>query len=275
MSNLELAGSRLSFDDLLEAVQDSKRGRWFLQEYETRIQKRDTQSILSAISKLENRMEHLGPQAGNVDDVVKVRTAISNARNDLFKMGLGKEAMSKEGRLFAEMAEMARKAIPEAGEKTASIVRTLQLVDEIDRAISPASVDDKGAKFFAADANLFDRPVATKPVLVEVAEPAPVVVEPAKAVVAKKEEPAPTGAKLVIRKVNAAAPLEATPVLEANPVAEAAAIAAEPAVTQTSYMPTSEMPKPVLETTHNPRIVIIRRRAEDMPEVAVGEVSAA
>jgi hypothetical protein len=144
------------------------------------------------------------------------------------------------------------------------------LIDEIDRAMSPANADDKGAKFFAADANLFDRPVASKPVLVEVIEPAPVVIEPAKPVAAKKEEPAPTGAKLVIRKVNAAAPADAAPVTEAAPAAKVAAGITEPA-----SLPTSEMPMPVMETTQNPRIVIIRRRAEDMPEVLVGEVSAA
>jgi hypothetical protein len=267
MSNVELADTRLSFDDLLEAVQDSKRGRWFLQEFESRVQKRDTQSILSAISKLENRMEILGPKASSPDDLTKVRSAISNARDDLFKLGLGKDAMSKdgmskEGRLFAEMAEMARKAVPQSGDQNAGIVRTLQLVDEIDRAIS-SSNQDTGSKFFAADSNLFDRPPASKPVLVEVTSeptvaveaPTPVV-EAVKPAAPKTVEPVATGAKLTIRKIGASTPNEAA-VVESILVAEAA-------------VPTSELPKSTVEAPDNPRIVIIRRRAEDMPEVAVG-----
>jgi hypothetical protein len=290
MSNVELAETRLTFEDLLEAVQDSKRGRWFLQEYESRIQKRDTTSILAAISKLESRMDVLGPQASSPDDLAKVKTAISNARNDLFKLGLGKEAMSKEGRLFAELAEMARKATPEIGEQNAGIVRTLQLVDEIDRTISPAA--DAGAKFFVADANLFDRPAASKPVLVEVAaapvvetvaapvvevEPArPVVAETPKPVSAKKEEPVATGAKLVIRKVNASAPVEAEvvpPVMAEEP--KAAPVEVAPVAAAPEAMPTSELPKSSIQATENPRIVIIRRRAEDMPEASVSGASAA
>jgi hypothetical protein len=258
MSNLELAETRLTFDDLLEAVQDSKRGRWFLKEYESRIQKRDTQSIIDAISKLESRMEHLGPQSANPDDIGKVRSAIANARSDLFKLGMGHEALSKEGRLFAEMAEMARKVMPEAADKSAGIVRTLQLVDEIDRTISPTSIDDRGAKFFAADSNLFDRPVnVAKPVLVETVPPVAEVAA-SKPVAPKKEEPAPTGAKLVIRKANqASTPDQTLP----TPAVQQAAIV-EAAISET---PTS------IQQSENPRIVIIRRRAEDMPEVAIGE----
>jgi hypothetical protein len=263
MSSLELAENRLNFEDILEAVQDSKRGRWFLQEFESRIQKRESQSILSAISKLENRMEQLGPQATGADDLGKVRAAIANARSDLFKLGLGKEALSKEGRLFADMAELARRAMPDADDKSVGIVRSLQLVDEIDRTISPAN-DDKGAKFFAADSNLFDRPVTVpKPVLVEnipqAAEPRPAPVEVKTP--ANKAEPAPIGAKLVIRKAGQM-PSEPT-IVEAKPNEVVSATIKEKPIPASIVEPKSD----------NPRIVIIRRRAEDMPEVAIGELA--
>jgi hypothetical protein len=264
MSSLELAETRLNFEDILEAVQDSKRGRWFLQEFESRVQKRESQSILSAISKLENRMEQLGPQATGADDLGKVRAAIANARHDLLKLGMGKVALSKEGRLFAEMAELARRAMPDAEDKNAGIVRSLQLVDEIDRAISPANVD-QGAKFFSADSNLFDRPVTVpKPVLVENIPP-PIEAKPALVEVkapASKVEPAPIGAKLVIRKAGQA-PVE-------QPTVEA--IAKPDDVT---FKSAEAMPAPAKApeaTSENPRIVIIRRKPEDMPEVAVGEI---
>ena len=248
MADLEAAETRLSFDDILEAVQDSKRGRWFLQEFETRLQKRDTRTVLDAISRLESRMENMGPQVSNPDDLGKVRHAIANARNDLIKLGLGKEALSKEGRIFHDMAEMARKSMPVAVDSNAGIVRTLQLADEIESVIAPASNEDRGAKFFAPDSNLFERQAALpKPVLVPPAEPLIHV----NAV--KKDEPAPVGAKLVIRK-SAQTMEKPEPIVEAtvNPVATTAT-------------------PPEMPSIDNPRIVIIRRKAEDMPEVNVGE----
>ena len=273
MSNLEAAETRLSFDDILEAVQDSRRGRWFLQEYESRIKARDSQTILSAISRLEHRMELLGNSSNaSPDDLQRVRSAIANARNDLLKLGLGKEAMSAEGRLFAEIAEMARKSMPVAVDSNAGIVRTLQLVAEIDSAMSnpaPApETEDKGAKFFAADAALFERgATASKPTLVATPPVAEPVVEAPKAAVQpeppkpeKKEEAAPLGARLVIRKAKPEAVAETVvePAPAPAPVIDQAAQFDETSTVETQ----AEMP-----AIDNPRIVIIRRKAEDMPEV--------
>ena len=64
--------------------------------------------------------------------------------------------MSKEGRMFAELAEMARKSMPVAVDSNAGIVRTLQLVAEIDTCHIRKGPEDRGAKYFAADADLFD-----------------------------------------------------------------------------------------------------------------------
>jgi hypothetical protein len=254
MADLEAAETRLSFDDILEAVQDSKRGRWFLQEFETRLQKRDTRSVLDAISRLESRMENLGSQTSNPYEIGKVRNAIANARNDLIKLGLGKEALSKEGRIFHDMAELARKAMPVAVDSNAGIVRTLQLADEIESVFTPAANVDRGAKYFATDSNLFERQAALpKPVLVQQAEPT--IPEPLIHVNAvKKDEPAPVGAKLVIRKANQAIE-KPEPIIEAEPA---------PPVVSSAVAP--DMP-----AIDNPRIVIIRRKAEDMPEVNLGE----
>lgn len=250
MADLEAAETRLSFDDILEAVQDSKRGRWFLQEFETRLQKRDTRSVLDAIYRLESRMEHLSPQVSNPDDLGKVRHAIANARNDLIKLGLGKAALSKEGRIFHDMAEMARKSMPVAVDSNAGIVRTLQLADEIDSVIAPVSNEDRGSKFFAPDSNLFERQEALpKPVLVPAAESLIHV----NAV--KKDEPVAMGAKLVIRKSGQS-------MKKPEPIVEAEAVP----LINTAVAPDM----PVID---NPRIVIIRRKAEDMPEVNVGEMT--
>lgn len=268
MSNLEAMDHRLTFDAILEAVQESKRGRWFLQEYEQRFQKQDTTSILQAISKLEARMDGFGAQSGQPDELGRVKTAIANARHDLLKLGLGKEALSTEGQLFAHLAEMARKTLP-AGNDGNGVVRTLQLVAEIENSISTAPPVDRGSKFFGADENLFERaaPTATKPVLVAAT---PIVTAPAPTFVAEqppvapKEEPAATGAKLIIRKTTAQEAI--TEAQAVPPINEAVVIETAPAAVVTSAA-IEPAPADELTAINTPRIVIIRRKAEDMPEV--------
>jgi hypothetical protein len=250
MSNIETATARLAFDDILEAVQESRRGRWFLQEYEARLQKRDSKNILDAINRLEARMDGLGAAAPG--ELGRVRSAISNARNDLLKLGMGKQAMSEEGRLFAELADMARKAIPES-EQSAGIVRSLQLVEEIERTVSA----ERGGNFFAADSQIFEKPpVAAKPVLVE--KPEPMVVVPAAQ--PKKTEATPsTGAKLVIRK--------ATQDADPAPVAEQPAV--QPPAEVAAPLPMATPDEPMI--ADHPRIVLVRRKPEDMPDISVSE----
>jgi hypothetical protein len=270
MSSLEAMDHRLTFDDILEAVQDSKRGRWFLKEFEQRLQKQDTSSILQAISKLEARMDSFGAQVDQPVERVKVKAAIANARNDLLKLGVGKDALSSEGQMFAQLAEMARKAMPVSTEGSAGVMRTLQLVAEIETTVAPVSSAEHSSKFFTADENLFERsPAQAKPVLVSTT---PVAVIPAAPVAqsaepgampatSRKEEPVAIGAKLIIRKTSSnesAAIKQTTP--PAVEILTAAAVETPP-------------PLPMaLETTQitaidTPRIVIIRRKAEDMPEV--------
>jgi hypothetical protein len=278
MSNIEAAAERLSFDDILEAVQDSRRGRWFLKEFETRVAKTNSQTILDAIGRLETRMESMGSQAKSPAELDKVRAAVANARNDLIKIGFGKDAMSKEGRLFAELADMARKAMPGQSNANDGILRTIQLVDEIDRTIA-APTPDAGAKFFEADANLFERPAAhPKPVLVAsadpVAAPAPQPVAAVPAQIAKPiKEEIQTGARLVIRKLSDSV----TDVPKADVAAPSlVAIEAKPP----EPVIVAAAPAPVIkpaETTvsDNPRIVIIRRKAEEMPEIDLAQETSA
>jgi hypothetical protein len=256
MVDLEAADIRLSFDDILEAVQDSKRGRWFLQEFETRLQKRDTTSLLSAMARLEGRMGELSSSTGKPENLAVVSAAIASARNDLLKLGLGKEAMSNEGRMFADLAEIARKSMPPAAEGRARIVRALQLADEIDKAVTPATNNDRGEKYFQPDADLFEpKAIPSKPTLV--AMPAPVVDTKTSAI---PKPLAATGAKLVIRRVGQSA--------EASPPVAATMIAPQIQAPTLDETPTAER-SPI----DNPRIVIIRRKAEDMPDVTVGEAT--
>ena len=86
MANLEAADNRLSFDDILEAVQDSKRGRWFLHEFETRLQKRDTSSLLSAMARLESRMGELSTTSGKPENLDRKSTRLNSSHLDLSRM---------------------------------------------------------------------------------------------------------------------------------------------------------------------------------------------
>jgi hypothetical protein len=258
MANLEAADIRLSFDDILEAVQDSKRGRWFLQEFETRLQKRDTSSLLSAMARLESRMGELSIASGKPEHLGAVGAAIAAARNDLLKLGLGKEAMSNEGRMFADLAELARKTMPDTAEGRAGIMRALQLADEIDKVVAPAANTDSGAKYFQPDAELFERKTPlSKPTLVAAPEPVLNTKTPA---LPQPVPPVATGAKLMIRRAGQSA--GAPPAVPA-PIVEA----------QTPAPVLAETPPPERPAIDNPRIVIIRRRAEDMPDVTMSEAT--
>lgn len=258
MANLEAADNRLSFDDILEAVQDSKRGRWFLHEFETRLQKRDTSSLLSAMARLESRMGELSTTSGKPENLGVVSAAIAKARNDLLKLGLGKEAMSDEGRMFADLAELARKVMPDTAEGRAGIVRALQLADEIDKVVAPAANTDSGAKYFQPDAELFERKtLPAKPTLVAAPEP---VLDTKTPVKPQPVTPPATGAKLMIRRVGQSS--------DALPVAPAPVIEVQKRAPVLSETPTPERP-----AIDNPRIVIIRRKAEDMPDVTMSEAT--
>jgi hypothetical protein len=257
MADLEATETRLSFDDILEAVQDSKRGRWFLQEFENRLQKRDTSSLLAAMARLESRVGELSRESGKPENLNTVTAAIANARNDLLKLGLGKDAMSTEGRLFADLADMARKAMPEAAEGRATIVRALQLVGEIEGAVTLPAAIDRGADFFKPDADLFERrTVHAKPVLVTTPE----LASPPKP---EQASTPPSGAKLVIRR-SANITEEGTTPPETTPT-----IRVEPTILEPVEAPLEK------SSIDNPRIVIIRRKAEDMPDVSMDTESAA
>jgi hypothetical protein len=234
VSNLESTDSTPTFDDILEAVRDSKRGRWFLQEFEARIQNRESATLLKAIARLESRMESLTAGGATPVELGRVRDAISTARKDLLNLGL--PTLSTEGRLFAGLADLARKSLPANDDAKEKIVRSLQLVDEIDRAVV-----DTGTRYFVADAALFE----------------PVPAAPVPEISVAPESAAPMGAKFIVRKAD------------------------EAEFEQESASPESTFAlDPVSEPAINhPRIMIIRRKAEDMPEVELnepeGKVSAA
>ena len=57
MSAVDLS---LNYEDLLQTVKESDRGRWFLTEFENRLRKSDTGNILASIAKLEGVIAGMG-----------------------------------------------------------------------------------------------------------------------------------------------------------------------------------------------------------------------
>jgi hypothetical protein len=179
-----------SFEDVLGAVQDTARGRWFLDEFSKRQKSQDTTSILAAIAKLEN---HIGSQSSSVDgaQVKQARAAIAAAKAKLSAMHNELPTLSNEARMFAKLAEMSRAAL--SGDKPGvarGVDVALSLVDELDQSFgtpalatptlatpalsssSPvAAVKPAGEAYFAADQDVFETPKA-KPVETQVEKPA-------------------------------------------------------------------------------------------------------
>lgn len=285
------AVSGLTFEDILEAVQDSKRGRWFLEEFQKRAESENSSKILFAISKIETRIETMAETHGAIDELAKMRNAIATARREIALQEPAASGLSEEGRMFAHLAELARKTLPASASGVVgstvgkSVVRALTLIDELDMTLngsnerSPPQVNHPDI-FFKADANIFDtQSKPAKPTLVAIASPASTetgqspVVQSTEVTqdVAKDDEPR-KGARLVINRIKAAAIGETAPLFEVeNPaIAKAAAVDStpdqEPAAVIANTMVPETSPPAV------PRIVIVRRKPEDMQVVPLTDM---
>jgi hypothetical protein len=265
MSREVAAEPGMSYEAVLEAVQESSRGRWFLNEFKSRNAGLDSGQILSAISRLESRMESLSSQGGGAAtaELAKVRQAIATTRQDILKAS-GAPGLSEEGKLFAHLAELARKSLvqnsaaagtsPGSEAVPGSIVQALRLVDQIDFTLN--SSPGLGKKpdtpytdnFFGRDSDLLlpqaaqpVQPTMPKPALVPPPAPPPAPNPPPVKELPKAEVPV-LGAKLTVSRHK---PAEIQKPEEAAPIAPAASTESE--------------------GSGRPRIVIIRHKPEDMP----------
>jgi hypothetical protein len=287
MANSVAAVLSESFEDVLGAVQDTARGRWFLDEFSKRNKSQDTTSILAAIGKLESL---IGTQAAPVDgaQVQKAREAIAAAKTKLKALHNEIPALSEEARMFAKLAEMSRAAL--SGDKQAvgrGVDVALSLVDELDQSFSGgaavAAVKPARETYFAADQDVFETPKVQpveKPALVEVPKPvaiAPVAAAPVAAVPveapkpAKVEDEQPRGAKLTINRVKSADVFEVKPAaVEVAPIVEKQSeptpVTADAAPAPVAS-PAPEATAPMTEEKPKSRITIIRRKAEDIVSV--------
>jgi hypothetical protein len=283
---MNLAEQSLSFDDLLNAVQESSRGRWFLGKYEERIRSFGTENILTSIAKLENAISSMSGSGTDAALVARAKSAIAAARKDIATLDNAQAAptLSNEAHLFAKLAEMARASFTSEGKANdnavinSGVVRALRLVDELDQAMTAAPI--AGTNYFAPHAEVFAE--LPTPAAAPVSEkPATIAAVPA---IEKLEvkKPAPIseverGAKLTIKR-SGDAPVISEPVVE-QPKAMFEPATIEPVAitmppTDIPFVAEADAPAPA-EATVKPRVVIIRRKPEDIVEVPMVEDVAA
>jgi hypothetical protein len=243
-----------SIDEVLTAVQETPRGRWFLEAYSNRIKGDSTANILQAIGKLEQNLKTMTTGGAEAGLLQQARSAIAAAKREISLLEPQTAELSAEGQLFAKLAELSRVAFSANAPGQASVAsgvdRVLRLVADLDRdlggskndnaATASASAPAKPAiQYFKPDEEIFEP--APAPVIAAVAKPEPIT------------EVSTRGAKLVIQRVSSPKPEAiAEPTVTEEPKVE------PPAITS-SVQPDT---KP-----DNSRIVIIRRKAEDMTDV--------
>ncbi len=250
-----------SFEDVLNAVQETARGRWFLEEYATRKTSEDTAAILAAIVKLESVMARV-PQAERDAEPALLdlaKSAISRAKAQIRSLAPKDSPLSHEAQLFAKLADLSRSAFAEAesdDETSQALGRSmevaLRLVNELDQSFGePAKNEPRASqKFFHQDSDIFES--AAKPVV---------------------PEASPRGAKLTITR-SFSAPMETvgqdmTSVIDLQ--SDTIVIGQDevpPTPVSPSPEPGAKQPAdPAAEPKAEQRIVIIRRKPDEAIDV--------
>jgi len=256
MSELGLAVPA-SLDEVLTAVKETARGRWFLESFEARLRGSETARVLEAINKLENHVQSIAKGGTDAELVRRAREAISAARKDIAATEPSVANLSAEAKLFAQLAEKARGAFNDNPATNQSVVRALQLVGDLDRTFStlePAAKSPEPAQFFKQDEAIFE-PAPKR---------APTLAVPTEGHV----EANPRGAKLVVHRMTAVE----SPKLE-TPQAGVPATQPEPIVSAPASL-AAEVMQDAIEPPKS-RIVIVRRKSDEMEDVPMMEPSEA
>lgn len=248
-----------SLDEILNVVKETPRGRWFLEAYTDRVQTGGTSTILSAISKLESSLQSMSGSGADAALLQKARQHIAQARADIANSEQGKSTLSSEGQLFAKLADLSRKAFndPNSGEPAIAknVERALRLVADLDQDLGttlvpmPVAAPKPAAQYFKQDDDVFEP------------APAPTAIKHVKP--AKPVETASRGAKLVIQHID----LNKTEIPSSQSVEVQKTEPAEPMAVASSEVEAAP-PEPS-------RIVIIRKKAEDLIEVPLVDEQAA
>jgi hypothetical protein len=251
-----------SYDEVLEAVRESSRGRWFLEEYASRLRHDDSKSILDAIHKLEAAIGDMptSKRSDSNQHADKVKRAIEGIRKQISNAGTEGKPLSEEAQMFSHLADLARSAFSGHAAEVRPEVRrgielALRVVQDIENEIrgvaapaasAPAVSNDKPKpasetqKYFQQDADMFAPPVHSK------------LATPDKPQI---DEGTGKGARLKVLKIDSRSGQQGTP--------EATAAAA----TNTGHVP---LPEPT-NAEQKPRITIIRRKPEELMQVPLAD----
>jgi hypothetical protein len=115
-----LAGE--SFEDVEQAVKETQRGRWFLEEHAKRSKVGDTSAILQAIRKLEASVTRPQAETGVVGLISAARREIASIRNDKLPDG---GVITVETAAFDRLAVQAREAVGALGARIEDLQDTL------------------------------------------------------------------------------------------------------------------------------------------------------
>jgi hypothetical protein len=234
-----------SLDQVLEAVRETPRGRWFLENYETRLRNDGTARVLDSIAKLEKHISSLNVGGADGALINRARAAIAAARRDISAIDQKPAELSNEAQLFAKLANLAKNAKNETPAVGLGVERALRLVSELDQELNAPAPPKPSETYFKQDDAVFEP------------APAPKVVK----AVAKPEvvaDATPRGAKLSIQRVNS----PAVPVA----IEPAEAVVDVPAETLAAVVETA----PEAQSPQS-RIVIIHRKADEATEVPLLE----
>ena len=249
-----------SLDDILAAVKETPRGRWFLENYENRLRGNDTSKILGAIATLEKQILSMESSGAETGLLRRARAAIAQARQDIINLPGRPPELSTEGQLFAKLAALSKQHFPKDSGTGRSVERALRLVTDLDEDFSTQAKPGEAKQFFRQDEAVFEPAPALKPVMATPRIEPPI-------------DLAPRGAKLVIQRV---APIS-NKIETAKPAPEimqdmffSPPTFEEQPIEQPKQV---ELVKPQAEATEPPqsRIVIIRRKADEMDDVPLFE----
>ena len=240
-------------DDILAAVKETQRGRWFLESYENRLRANDTSKILGAIATLERQIQAMDGPGVESGLLARARAAIAQARKDIMDLPGKSSELSNEGQLFAKLASLSKPLFPPGSATGNGVDRALRLVADLDLDFSVAAKPAQAKQFFKQDEAVFEPAPAPKPVVMTT----------------RSEQPPdmpPRGAKLVIQRLASSTPNART---ASSPPPFIPEIMQDVFAVEPERPAPTEHPKIHSEAAEVPqsRIVIIRRKADELDDV--------
>ena len=137
-----------SLDDILAAVKETPRGRWFLENFENRLRGNDTAKILGAIATLEKQILSMESSGAETGLLRRARAAIAQARKDIMNLPGRPPELSVEGQLFAKLAALSKQHFPQDSGTGHSVERALRLVTDLDEDLSAPARPGESKQFF-------------------------------------------------------------------------------------------------------------------------------